>query len=64
MLMGPSEAKGVQSQIFNHSAANTTKIPLGSVEAAPQKASGMKKLGIKRDADLIRYAAEGYCRMP
>ena len=29
-----------------------------------QKVSAMKKLGIKRDADLIRYAAEGYCRMP
>ncbi|MFH5858942.1 fimbrial protein [Pseudomonas aeruginosa] len=42
MLMGPSEAKGVQIQIFNNSAANTTKIPLGSVEAAPQKATVLK----------------------
>ena len=39
MLMGPSKAKGVQIQIFNNSAANTTKIPLGLVEAAPQKAT-------------------------
>lgn len=44
MLMGPSEAKGVQSQIFNHSAANTTKIQLGSVEAAPQKATVLKNI--------------------
>lgn len=42
MLMGPSEAKGVQIQIFNNSAASTTKIPLGSVEAAPQKATVLK----------------------
>lgn len=42
MLMGPSEAKGVQIQIFNNSATNTTKIPLGLVEAAPQKATVVK----------------------
>ncbi|MBH8872943.1 fimbrial protein [Pseudomonas aeruginosa] len=38
-LMGPAEAKGVQIQIFNNSATSTTKIPLGSVEASPQKAT-------------------------
>lgn len=37
MLMGPSEAKGVQIQIFNNSATNTTKIPLGLVEAARRR---------------------------
>lgn len=51
MLMGPSKAKGVQIQIFNNSAANTTKIPLGLVEAAPQKAT------IDKNTATLKYKA-------
>ncbi|CDO83590.1 fimbrial subunit CupB1 [Pseudomonas aeruginosa] len=51
MLMGPSKAKGVQIQIFNNSAANTTKIPLGLVEAAPQKAI------IDKNTATLKYKA-------
>ncbi len=51
MPMGPSKAKGVQIQIFNNSAANTTKIPLGLVEAAPQKAT------IDKNTATLKYKA-------
>ncbi|RQB74126.1 fimbrial protein [Pseudomonas aeruginosa] len=51
MLMGPSEAKGVQIQIFNNSAGSTTKIPLGSVEASPQQAT------IDKNTATLKYKA-------